>query len=45
MNENNTSCFRCGDSYKYPVCQSEYLVKNGKTKAGKQHYSCKKYSK
>ena len=41
MNENRTSYIRCGDSYKCPVCKSEHLVKNGKTKAGKQRYSCK----
>ena len=39
------SCFRCGDSYKCPVCKSEHLVKNGKTKVGKQRYSCKKCGK
>ena len=39
------SCFRCGDSYTCPVCKSEHLVKNGKTKVGKQRYSCKKCGK
>jgi len=44
-NENTTSCIRCGDSYKCPVCKSDHLVKNGKTKAGKQRYSCKECNK
>ena len=43
--EKLTSCIRCGDRYKCPVCQSEHLVKNGKTKTGKQRYSCKKCNK
>ena len=42
---NNPSCSRFGDSYKCPCCQSEHLVKNGKTKTGKQRYSCKKCNK
>jgi len=42
---NNSSCSRFGDSYKCPCCQSEHLVKNGKTKTGKQRYSCKKCNK
>lgn len=44
-NEKLTSCSRCGDRYKCPVCKSEHLVKNGKTKSGKQRYSCKKCNK
>ena len=41
MNNIDTSCFRFGDGYKCPVCQSYDLVKNGKTSNGKQRYSCK----
>ena len=41
MNSLDTSCFRFGDGYKCPVCQSYNLVKNGKTANGKQRYSCK----
>jgi len=44
-NGNVTSCIRCGDKYKCPGCQSEHLVKNGKTKTGKQRYSCKECNK
>jgi insertion element IS1 protein InsB len=40
-NGNVTSCIRFGDKYKCPGCQSEHLVKSGKTKTGKQRYSCK----
>ena len=43
--KNEPLCIRCGDSYKCPVCKSEYLVENGKTQAGKQRYSCKECSK
>ncbi|HJV76979.1 MAG TPA: IS1 family transposase [Paludibacter sp.] len=43
--ENNPSCSKFGDRYKCPGCQSEHLVKNGKTKTGKQRYSCKKCNK
>lgn len=41
MNNTGTSCFRFGDGYKCPVCQSYDLVKNGKTSNGKQRYQCK----
>lgn len=41
MNNLDTSCFRFGDGYKCPVCQSYHLVKNGKTGNGKQRYQCK----
>lgn len=41
MNNIGTSCFRFGDGYKCPVCQSYDLVKNGKTSNGKQRYQCK----
>jgi IS1 family transposase/transposase-like protein len=44
-NGNVTSCFRFGDRYKCPLCQSDHLVKNGKTKTGKQRFSCKKCNK
>jgi insertion element IS1 protein InsB len=45
MIENEPLCSRFGDSYKCPVCKSQHLVKNGKTKTGKQRYSCKKCNK
>ncbi|OPZ26095.1 MAG: IS1 transposase [Bacteroidetes bacterium ADurb.BinA174] len=41
MNNIGTSCFRFGDGYKCPVCQSYDLVKNGKTSNEKQRYQCK----
>jgi IS1 family transposase/transposase-like protein len=44
-NKNRSSCIRCGDSYKCPVCKSEHIIKNGKTKAGKQRFSCKNCNK
>jgi IS1 family transposase/transposase-like protein len=36
-----TSCIRFGDAYKCPACQSDRLVKYGKTGNGKQRYLCK----
>jgi insertion element IS1 protein InsB len=43
--EHMPSCSRCGDSQLCPVCKSRHLVKNGKTKGGKQRYSCKRCKK
>jgi insertion element IS1 protein InsB len=45
MIENHPSYSRCGVSHTCPVCKSEHLVKNGKTKTGKQRYCCKKCNK
>jgi len=43
--ENSTSCSRCVDSCKCPSCNSDNVVKNGKTRTGKQRFLCKECSK
>ncbi|MEI6751767.1 MAG: IS1 family transposase [Paludibacter sp.] len=41
MNQNKPSCFRFGVSHQCPICQSNQLIKSGKTGNGKQRYCCK----
>jgi len=41
MDENHPSCIRFGASHTCPVCQSDHLIKSGKTGTGKQRYCCK----
>jgi len=43
--ENSTSCFRCVDTCKCKGCSSNDIVKNGKTRNGKQRFLCKNCSK
>jgi transposase-like protein len=45
MMENSPSCSRFGVSHQCPVCQSEQLIKSGKTVNGKQRYCCKNCEK
>jgi len=43
--ENSTSCSRCVDTCKCKGCNSNNIVKNGKTRNGKQRFLCKECSK
>ena len=43
--ENSTSCSRCVDVLKCSSCSSDNIVKNGKTRNGKQRFLCKNCSK
>ena len=43
--ENSTSCSRCVDTCKCPDYYSDNVVKNGKTRIGKQRFLCKECSK
>ena len=43
--EKNTSCIRCVDRLKCVCCSSNLIVKNGKTRKGKQRFICKECSK
>jgi len=45
MNQNKPSCFRFGVSHQCPICQSNQLIKSGKTGNGKQRYCCKNCKK
>ena len=45
MDQNNPSCFRFGVSHFCPICNSENLIKSGKTGSGKQRYCCKECGK
>ncbi|MBL7788510.1 MAG: IS1 family transposase [Chitinophagales bacterium] len=40
-----TSCIRLTDTQKCPYCSSKSLIKNGKTKTGKQKFYCKSCGK
>lgn len=43
--EKSTSCIRCVDRLKCVCCSSNLIVKNGKTRKGKQRFICKDCSK
>ena len=43
--ENSTSCSKCVDMFKCKGCSSNNIVKNGKTRNGKQRFLCKNCSK
>ena len=43
--ENETSCIKCVDRCKCPMCSSIQIVKNGKTRKGKQRFLCQSCSK
>lgn len=43
--KNSTSCFRNGVSCNCPICESNQIIKNGKTNLGKQRYCCKNCGK
>ena len=45
MIKNSTSCFKVSDSFLCPYCKSKEIIKNGRTKNGKQQYFCKKCDK
>jgi len=41
MKTNSPSCIKRGDEHICPACQSQSVVRNGKSKSGKQRYICK----
>ena len=43
--ENTSSCIKFGVGHTCPICNSDKLIKSGKTTNGKQRYCCKECSK
>ena len=45
VEENTSSCIKFGISHTCPICNSDKLIKSGKTTNGKQRYCCKECRK